>query len=130
KRYLSNVSTTESDKALGRYSCTATYNYEFKKKTRTVQISYELKYLEDQKKAQASASDQPVKTDYFIADAGGWGAPNSERKKATPSQSQGWSDKTIVVRGHQAHHPGLGLSISTRTTSTAVQLPYRLRSCQ
>lgn len=71
KRYLSNVSTTESDKELGRYSCTATYNYEFKKKTRTVQISYELKYLEDQKKSQASASVQPVKTDYFIADAGG-----------------------------------------------------------
>lgn len=71
KRYLSNVSTTESDKELGRYSCTATYNYEFKNKTRTVQISYELKYLEDQKKSQASVSVQRVKTDYFIADAGG-----------------------------------------------------------
>lgn len=71
KRYLSNVSTTESDKELGRYSCTATYNYEFKKKTRTVQISYDLKYLEDQKKSQASVSVQRVKTDYFIADAGG-----------------------------------------------------------
>lgn len=71
KRYLSNVSTTESDKELGRYSCTATYNYEFKKKTRTVQISYALKYLEDQKKSQASASIQPVKMDYLIADAGG-----------------------------------------------------------
>lgn len=71
KRYLSNVSTTESDKELGRYSCTATYNYEFKNKTRTVQISYALKYLEDQKKSQASASIQPVKMDYLIADAGG-----------------------------------------------------------
>lgn len=71
KRYLSNVSTTESDKELGRYSCTATYNYEFKNKTRTVQISYALKYLEDQKKSQASASVQPVKMDYLIADAGG-----------------------------------------------------------
>ena len=71
KRYLSNISTTESDKELGRYSCTATYNYEFKKKTRTVQISYDLKYLEDQKKSQASVSVQPVKTDYFVADAGG-----------------------------------------------------------
>lgn len=71
KRYLSNVSTTESDKELGRYSCTATYNYEFKNKTRTVQISYDLKYLEDQKKSQASVSVQPVKTDYFVADAGG-----------------------------------------------------------
>lgn len=71
KRYLSNVSTTESDKELGRYSCTATYNYEFKNKTRTVQISYDLKYLEDQKKSQASVSVQRVKTDYFIADAGG-----------------------------------------------------------
>lgn len=47
-----------------RYSCTATYNYEFKNKTRTVQISYALKYLEDQKKSQASASVQPVKLDY------------------------------------------------------------------
>lgn len=46
KRYLSNVSTTESDKELGRYSCSAIYNYEFKSKTRTVQISYLLKYLE------------------------------------------------------------------------------------
>lgn len=71
KRYLSNVSTTESDKELGRYSCTATYNYEFKNKTRTVQISYDLKYLEDQRKSQASVSVQPVKTDYFVADAGG-----------------------------------------------------------
>ena len=47
------------------------YNYEFKIKTRTVQISYALKYLEDQKKFQASASIQPVKLDYLIADAGG-----------------------------------------------------------
>lgn len=71
KRYLSNVSTTEADKELGRYSCTATYNYEFKKKTRTVEISYDLKYLEDKKKSQASVTVQPVRTDYFIAAAGG-----------------------------------------------------------
>lgn len=58
-------------KELGRYSCTATYNYEFKNKIRKVHVSYELMYLEDQKKSQASASVQPVKTDYFIADAGG-----------------------------------------------------------
>lgn len=71
KRYLTDIATTESDKELGRYSCTATYNYEFKNKTRRVQISYALKYLEDQKKSQASASVQPVKMDYLIADAGG-----------------------------------------------------------
>lgn len=71
KRYLTDIATTESDKELGRYSCTATYNYEFKNKTRKVQISYALKYLEDQKKSQASASVQPVKMDYLIADAGG-----------------------------------------------------------
>ena len=70
KRYLSNVSTTESDKELGRYSCSATYNYEFKNKTRKVEISYSLKYLEDQKKSQASVSVQPVKINYLSADAG------------------------------------------------------------
>ena len=59
-------------KELGRYSCTATYNHEFKNKTRAVQISYALKYLENQKKSQATVSVQRVKTDYFIADAGGW----------------------------------------------------------
>ena len=71
KRFLTDVSTLESNKELGRYSCSAIYNYEFRNKTRKVEISYTLKYLEDKKTSEARVSTQPVRTDYFLADAGG-----------------------------------------------------------
>lgn len=70
KRYLSDVSTMEADKELGRYTCQAVYNYEYKKKTRTVEITYNLKYLEDKKETQVSLDVRPVVGNYFLADAG------------------------------------------------------------
>lgn len=46
-----------------------------------------------------------------------------EKKKDHPQQRPGAVMQPMFLLGHPARHPGLGLSISTLTTSTAVQPP-------
>ena len=69
KRYISDISTTMADKELGRYECSATYNFEYKGNLKTAKFSYALEYLEDKKTSEASANLNPIRSAYLVADA-------------------------------------------------------------
>lgn len=64
KRYLSDISTMEANKELARYTCQAVYSFEYKNKTQKVEITYNLRYLEDKKETQVSMDIQPVVSRY------------------------------------------------------------------
>ena len=70
KRSISGISTTQKNKDLGRYTCSATYTFEYKGKEREKEFSYELKYLEDKGESEILVDVNTVKALYMTAGMG------------------------------------------------------------
>ncbi len=69
-RNISGINTTEEDEDLGRYSCSATYTFEYKGRTKETEFSYDLKYLEDQGESEVLVDVNTVKSLYMTAGMG------------------------------------------------------------
>ena len=67
---ISGISTTEANEDLGRYSCSATYTLEYKGKTKEVEFSYDLNYLEDKDESEVLVDVDTVKSLYMGAAMG------------------------------------------------------------
>ncbi len=70
KREMYGISTTQADHDLGRYSCSATYSFEYRGNTREVAFTYSLNYLEDKKESQVLVDVNRIKTGYMTAGMG------------------------------------------------------------
>lgn len=64
---VSEIRTLRSNKELGRYACAAKYTFELKGKTREVDFTYDLDYLEDEKKSRVLVDVNTVKGRYMAA---------------------------------------------------------------
>jgi len=69
-REIAGISTTDANEDLGRYSCTATYTFEFKGKTRDTSFSYDLNYLEDKGESEVLVDVNTIKDRYMVAAMG------------------------------------------------------------
>jgi len=63
---ISEIRTIRSNKDLGRYACAAKYSFEYRDKTRETDFTYNLDYLEDEKKSRVLVDVNQVKA-YYIA---------------------------------------------------------------
>lgn len=69
-REIFGVSTTDSNEDLGRYSCSATYMFEYKGRKKEVDFSYGLRYLEDKGESEVLVDVDTVKSRYMSAAMG------------------------------------------------------------
>ncbi len=67
KRFISDITTLEANKELGRYKCSATYSFEWKGKMKTEDFSYDLKYIEDKKTSEAFVDVSKIRGAYMKA---------------------------------------------------------------
>ncbi|MFG6455883.1 hypothetical protein [Roseateles sp. BYS96W] len=66
-RKISEVRTTRSDKDLDRYACAAKYTFDIKGRTREVDFTYDVDYLEDEQKSHVLVDVNTVKSRYMTA---------------------------------------------------------------
>lgn len=66
-RKVSEIRTLRSNKELGRYACAAKYTFDLKGKTREVDFTYDLDYLEDEKRSRVLVDVKTVKARYVTA---------------------------------------------------------------
>lgn len=64
---ISEIRTIRANKELGRYACAAKYTFDLRGKSRDVDFTYDLDYLEDEKKSRVLVDVKTVKSRYVTA---------------------------------------------------------------
>ena len=57
---FTKIKTVEADKELGKYTCQATYSFDFRGETISREVDYFIEYLEDKKKSEVTVSKHSI----------------------------------------------------------------------